>query len=103
MSHLQIVYRPFKNEILHAIVTSVTEIGFHCKAGPVVIFVANAQEVMPEDLHFDQPPDGQACYISEDDSLRIEKGSKVRVRVMAVHTGGQELTVVGSIKDDYLG
>ena len=47
-----ILFRPFTNEVLDAIVTSASdETGFFSKVGPLVIFVS--RHAMPEDISFD--------------------------------------------------
>lgn len=39
ISYLAVVYRPFKNEVVDAIVTAVDQIGFRCEAGPLKMIV----------------------------------------------------------------
>ncbi|GLT28270.1 hypothetical protein SLA2020_032140 [Shorea laevis] len=45
-----VVFRPFKGEILEAVVTMVNKMGFFAEAGPVQIFVSN--HLIPDDMKF---------------------------------------------------
>ncbi|KAL0925942.1 hypothetical protein M5K25_004319 [Dendrobium thyrsiflorum] len=45
-----VVFRPFKGEILEAVVTMVNKMGFFAEAGPVQIFVSN--HLIPDDMEF---------------------------------------------------
>ncbi|KAF5727364.1 DNA-directed RNA polymerase II subunit RPB7 isoform X2 [Tripterygium wilfordii] len=62
-----VVFRPFKGEILEAVVTMVNKMGFFAEAGPVQIFVSN--HLIPDDMEFqpgDTPnyttSDGSVCF-----------------------------------------
>ena len=46
MSFRAVVFRPFRNEILDAVVTSLEPLGFWCTAGPLRIFV-NKEVLIP--------------------------------------------------------
>ncbi|KAI7740717.1 hypothetical protein M8C21_023528, partial [Ambrosia artemisiifolia] len=45
-----VVFRPFKGEILEAVVSMVNKMGFFAEAGPVQIFVSN--HLIPDDMEF---------------------------------------------------
>jgi DNA-directed RNA polymerase II subunit RPB7 len=36
-----IVFKPFRNEVINVIVTSVNKMGFYCEAGPLSLFVSS--------------------------------------------------------------
>lgn len=96
-----VLMRPFKNEVLDAIVTSASdEKGFMCRVGPLEIFVSGHR--MPEDMSFDfQLGD---CWVSEDGAVEIKEGSIVRVRIIGVNDAGSDVLVaMGCIQDKCLG
>jgi DNA-directed RNA polymerase subunit E'/Rpb7 len=52
VSYLALLFRPFTNEVLDAVVTSASdETGFFSRVGPLVVFVS--RYAMPEDISFD--------------------------------------------------
>lgn len=62
-----IVFRPFKGEVLDAIVYNVSKMGFFAQAGPLEIFVST--HLIPTDYAFssvDEP-----CFVSEDSMVRV--------------------------------
>jgi len=98
-----IVFRPFKGEVLDAIVTVVNKLGFFAEVGPLQVFVS--KHVIPADMHFD-PQSNPACYISQisdEQPVQIQKDSQVRLRVLGVRVDASEIFAVGTIKEDYLG
>jgi len=95
-----IVFRPFKGEILDAVVTQVNKMGFFAEAGPLQIFVS--RQLMPSDMNFD-PHSTPACFVSEDGTVKVEKDTEVRVKIVGTRVDATEIFSIGSIKDDYLG
>lgn len=93
--------RPFKNEVLDAIVSSASnEHGFHCQVGPLPIFVSYLQ--MPDDIKFYHITGD--CWKSEDETIEIRNGSKVRLRIIGTSAPEDtELYATGSIKEACLG
>lgn len=97
-----IVFRPFLNEVLDAIVTSVNNFGFSCSVGGMLdIFV-----------HRDNFPSGNPedpsrfvdnAWISDDDSVHLRKDCGVRVRLVSMKFMNSNITGIGSIKDDFCG
>lgn len=94
-----IVCRPYKGEVVDAVVTSVNKMGFFADAGPLNIFVSN--HLIPEDWEFNAI--GDPCYQSPEADARIMEGCEVRVRIMGTKIDQQDIFCIGSIKDDYLG
>jgi DNA-directed RNA polymerase II subunit RPB7 len=90
-----IVFRPFKGEVLDAIVTEVSKMGFFASAGPLTIFVSTS--MIPPEMRFEQN-----SFTSEE-GVKIEKDSEVRLRIIGIRIDATEIVGVGSIKDDYLG
>eukprot|EP00249_Psilotum_nudum_P010133 c22353_g1_i1 orf=169-702(+) len=94
-----VVFRPFKGEILESVVTMVNKMGFFAEAGPVQIFVSN--HLIPDDMEFqsgDIP-----CYATSDGSVRIQKDSEVRLKIVGTRVDATEIFCIGTIKDDFLG
>ncbi|KAJ3307130.1 DNA-directed RNA polymerase II subunit [Kappamyces sp. JEL0829] len=57
-----IVFKPFKNQVVDAVVTTVNKIGFWCEVGPLKVFVS--QKLIPEYLQFDAAANPPA-YVSQ--------------------------------------
>ncbi|XP_024527824.1 DNA-directed RNA polymerase II subunit RPB7 isoform X1 [Selaginella moellendorffii] len=115
-----VVFRPFKGEILEGVVTLVNKMGFFAEAGPVQIFVSNhvsllkfvcsssfslnnleSLQLIPDDMSFqsgDVP-----CYETSDSSVRIQKDSEVRLKIVGTRVDATEIFCIGTIKDDFLG
>ncbi|GAV78312.1 S1 domain-containing protein/SHS2_Rpb7-N domain-containing protein [Cephalotus follicularis] len=94
-----VVFRPFKGEILEAVVTMVNKMGFFAEAGPVQIFVSN--HLIPDDMEFqsgDMPN-----YTTSDGSVKIQKDSEVRLKIIGTRVDATEIFCIGTIKDDFLG
>jgi DNA-directed RNA polymerase II subunit RPB7 len=94
-----VVFRPFRNEVLDAVVTTAVNFGFYCKVGPLQIFVS--RHMLPDDVkNFDHD---RSSWISDDKEVEIRAGCGVRLRLMSVEIYQNNITAVASIKDDYLG
>ena len=65
-----ILLRPFKNEVLDAIVDDVSELGVFTSVGPLHIFVS--RHAMPEDLQNGFDADSDA-WLSDDKEVEIKK------------------------------
>ncbi|CAN7140284.1 unnamed protein product, partial [Brassica rapa subsp. narinosa] len=92
-----VVFRPFKGQILEAVVTLVNKMGFFAEAGPVQIFVS--KHLIPDDMEFqagDMPK-----YTTSDGSVKIQKECEVRLKIIGTRVDATEIFCVGTIKDDY--
>jgi len=94
-----LVLRPFKNEVMDTLVTSVNKMGFFAEAGPLQIFVSS--HLIPEDFEYSQLD--EPAFVSGDEEVRIQAGTEVRLRIVGTRTDASEIFCVGSIKDNYLG
>lgn len=96
-----VMMRPFKNEVLDAVVTSASDVeGFTCSVGPLEIFVS--RHCIPDDMHFSF--ETSDCWISEDGAVEIKEESIVRLRIIGVDDiGADKIIATGSIKDGFLG
>jgi DNA-directed RNA polymerase II subunit RPB7 len=99
-----LVFNPFVNEVLPAVVTSITAQGIFVNAGPCEMMIF--QTYIPETYQYYDPPDGMPCYIAryenEPDS-RIEVDTSIRVRVVTIKRAADKITVLAAIDADYLG
>eukprot|EP00033_Pygsuia_biforma_P002330 GCRY01002578.1.p1 GENE.GCRY01002578.1~~GCRY01002578.1.p1 ORF type:complete len:171 (-),score=20.33 GCRY01002578.1:69-581(-) len=93
-----VVYKPFRGEVVDAVVTQVNKFGFFAEAGPFRVFVS--EKVIPMDIKFDHE---NSCYVSADQSIRIGKDNEVRLKVMGNRVDQNEIYAVGTIAEDYLG
>lgn len=94
-----IVCRPYKHEVLDAVVTSVNKMGFFAQAGPLQLFIT--QHLIPEEFEFDTLDDNS--WISSDQMTRIQMGTHVRVRIVGIKYDPTEVFCIATMKDDYLG
>lgn len=101
VTYLAVIFRPFKNEILPAHVTLVNQNGIFASAGPLEIFVSN--KMMPDDLEYTAPENGLPTYYSESEDVRIKQGSPIRVKIVGIRQALQQISAVGTIKEDFLG
>ncbi|KAI9505812.1 DNA-directed RNA polymerase II subunit [Coemansia spiralis] len=93
-----ILFRPFKNEVMDAVVSTVNHMGFFAKAGPLEIFVS--QVLIPADMKFN-PHSNPPSYQSEEQ--KIEVGTLVRVKISGARVDATAIFAIGTIKEDYLG
>eukprot|EP00924_Labyrinthula_sp_SR-Ha-C_P005654 snap_masked-scaffold_14-processed-gene-1.9-mRNA-1 protein AED:0.02 eAED:0.02 QI:0/-1/0/1/-1/1/1/0/169 len=94
-----VVFRPFRHEVVDAVVGVCHELGFFCHAGPLEIFVSHRtmQEDMQNFSHEEQK------WVTDDRTVEIMAGVAVRVRIMNLRIESNKIFAVGTLKDDYLG
>jgi len=95
-----IAFRPFKGQVLDAVVTEVNKFGFFAEAGPMNLFVSN--QLISDDMKFESI-DNANRYVSSDKSVSVQKNGEVRVRVVGMRIDAQEIFCVATMKEDYLG
>ncbi|KAJ2721631.1 DNA-directed RNA polymerase II subunit [Coemansia sp. Benny D115] len=93
-----ILFKPFRNEVMDAVVTTVNKVGFFANAGPLNIFVA--QMLIPADMEYDQHSNPPSFH---NDEVKIETGTLVRVKISGTRIDATEIYAIGTIKEDYLG
>jgi len=98
VSYKAIVFRPFKNEIVDAVVTEVNKMGFMAEVGPLQVFVS--KHLIPADMTFDPT---ENCYTAEDESVKISNNDEVRLKIVGTRVDATEIFAIGSIKEDFLG
>ncbi|DBA73102.1 hypothetical protein WJX79_000646 [Trebouxia sp. C0005] len=94
-----LVFRPFKGEVLDAVVLSVNKMGFFADAGPLQIFVS--QHLIPS--HYRVEITDDAAFESEENAPPIKAGASVRVRLMGLKAEANQLFCVATIAEDFLG
>ncbi|RDX60619.1 hypothetical protein CR513_61219 [Mucuna pruriens] len=77
------VFRPFKGEILEAVVTMVNKL-------------------IPDDVEF-QTGDMPNYTTSDGSYVKIQKDSAVRLKIIGTRVDATEIFCIGTIKDDFLG
>ncbi|KAJ1950037.1 DNA-directed RNA polymerase II subunit [Linderina macrospora] len=93
-----IVFKPYKNEVVDAVVSTVNKMGFFADVGPLQVFVS--QHLIPADMEFD-PNGNPPSYHSEEQ--KVEKGTLVRIKIVGTRIDATEIFAIGTIKEDYLG
>lgn len=93
-----VVWKPFKGEVMDAIVSNVTKMGVFADAGPLSVFIS--KHSVPNDMNYN-PNSNPPCYESEEQV--IEKGCRIRLKIVGIRTDVNEIFAIGSIKEDYLG
>ncbi|KAJ3126858.1 DNA-directed RNA polymerase II subunit [Nowakowskiella sp. JEL0407] len=94
-----VVFKPFKNQVVDGITTTVNKMGFFADIGPLQCFA------IPPYLQFD-PASNPPAFVGttqETQDIRIEKGTKVRIRLVGIRVDQSEIFATGSIKEHFLG
>ncbi|CAL4124844.1 unnamed protein product, partial [Meganyctiphanes norvegica] len=95
-----IVFRPFKGEVLDAVVTQINKIGLFCEIGPMQCFIS--RHSIPQDLEFD-PNSNPPCYKSRDEEVVIQQDDEIRVKIVGTRVDATDIFAIGTLMDDYLG
>lgn len=93
-----VVWKPFKGEVVDGVVTTVNKMGFFADVGPLSVFIST--HLIPSDMSYN-PSANPPAYVSPDEN--IERGSRVRLKIVGTRTDVNEIYAIGSIKEDYLG
>ncbi len=93
-----VVWKPFKGEVVDAVVSSVNSMGFFADVGPLSVFIS--KHLIPNDMKY-TPSHTPPAYISEDQV--VMKSSKVRIKIIGTRSDVNSISAIGSIKEDYLG
>ncbi|CAN0910776.1 DNA-directed RNA polymerase II subunit RPB7 [Linum grandiflorum] len=94
-----VMFRPVKGEIVEAVVTIVMISGFLAEAGPVQIFVST--KLMPDDMQLQNGDNPN--YTTSDGSVKIQKDTEVRLKIVGSNVDLAEIFCIGTINDDFLG
>lgn len=100
VQYTALLLRPFMNEVLDAVVSQCNPLGFFAFAGPLRIFVSKHR--MHEDMLHGYNAE-KDCWTSDDDEVVISTGSGVRLKIIGRTVEQNNITAIGTIKDNYLG
>ncbi|XP_062510507.1 DNA-directed RNA polymerase II subunit RPB7 [Corticium candelabrum] len=95
-----IVFRPFKGEVLDAVVTQVNKVGLFTEAGPLTCFIS--RHSIPSDMEFD-PDSNPPCYKTQDEDVVIQQDDEIRLRIVGTRVDANDIFAVGTLMEDYLG
>ncbi|KII65209.1 DNA-directed RNA polymerase II subunit RPB7 [Thelohanellus kitauei] len=95
-----VVFRPFKGEVLDAVVEKVNNVGIFAQAGPLMCFISRYN--IPDTIQFD-PSGGQPCYKSQNEESVIKEGDAIRLRLINIRVELNEISAAATIREDYLG
>jgi DNA-directed RNA polymerase II subunit RPB7 len=93
-----IIFKPYKGEVVDAIVVNVNKMGFFAEVGPLTVFVSS--HMIPSDMKFD-PTSNPPAFVSEDQV--IDKSCRVRLKILGLRMDVTEIHAIGTVKEDYLG
>ncbi|KAI1290067.1 DNA-directed RNA polymerase II subunit RPB7 [Halotydeus destructor] len=95
-----IVFRPFKGEVLDAVVTQVNKVGIFTEIGPLSCFIS--RHSIPADMEFDaksSPP----CYKTADEDMIIQQDDEIRLKIVGTRVDATDIFAIGTLMDDFLG
>uniref|UniRef100_A0A8C5S7S0 DNA-directed RNA polymerase subunit n=1 Tax=Laticauda laticaudata TaxID=8630 RepID=A0A8C5S7S0_LATLA len=95
-----IVFRPFKGEVVDAIVTQVNKVGLFTEIGPMSCFIS--RHSIPSEMEYDtnsNPP----CYKTVDEDIVIQPEDNIRLKIVGTRVDKNDIFAIGSLMDDYLG
>lgn len=100
LQYQAIVFRPFKGEVLNAVVKNVVQHGFFAEAGPLTVFVSH--HLLPDEMRYNAMRESWRSEEIEN-AEEITKDSSVRLRILGLKIEATTISATGSIKDDWLG
>lgn len=95
-----IVFRPFKGQVIDAIVDQVNKIGIFCNIGPMSCFIS--RHCIPPEFEF-EPDSVPPCYKNSDESIVIKNEDHIRLRIIGIRVEKKDLFAIGTLMDDFLG
>ncbi|KAK0078448.1 hypothetical protein PV327_005062 [Microctonus hyperodae] len=95
-----IVFRPFKGEVLDAIVTQVNKVGMFAEIGPLSCFISHHS--IPAEMQF-CPNVSPPCYKSKEEDVVIQADDEIRLKIVGTRVDAGGIFAIGTLMDDYLG
>lgn len=89
-----IVFRPFKGEVLDAIVTQINKVGIFTEIGPLSCFIS--RHSIPADMEFD-PNANPPCYKTKDDEMIINQDDEIRVKIVGIRVDATDIFAIGKL------
>ncbi|KAH8399126.1 hypothetical protein KR215_002850, partial [Drosophila sulfurigaster] len=101
-----IVFRPFKGEVLDAVVKQINKVGMFAEIGPLSCFISHHASFssisIPADMQF-CPNGNPPCYKSKDEDVVISGEDKIRLKIVGTRVDATGIFAIGTLMDDYLG
>ncbi|KAF2750597.1 DNA-directed RNA polymerase II 19 kDa polypeptide [Sporormia fimetaria CBS 119925] len=94
-----IVWKPYKNEVVDGVVTSVVRTGFFVDVGSLKAFVSSS--MIPSSITFD--PNATPQHWTDNGDQTIEKGTNVRIKIKGLRHEVDQMFAICTMKEDYLG
>eukprot|EP01126_Amoeba_proteus_P064584 TRINITY_DN9062_c1_g1_i3.p1 TRINITY_DN9062_c1_g1~~TRINITY_DN9062_c1_g1_i3.p1 ORF type:complete len:166 (+),score=11.70 TRINITY_DN9062_c1_g1_i3:187-684(+) len=95
VTYKAIIFRPFRNEVIDAVVSRIDTIGIHFRAGPVQGLIPRSDR---SDMTYDQSVTAYSIP-----KYKLTEGDHIRLRVVYLTLHATELFDLGTIDADYLG
>lgn len=95
-----IVFRPFKGQVLDAVVTQVNKVGLFTEIGPLSCFIS--RHSIPSDMQFD-PNSTPHCYKTADEDVVIQQDDEIRIKIVGLRVDATDIFAIGTLMDDFLG
>nr|UXY87179.1 RNA polymerase II RPB7 subunit-like protein [Cryptomonas sp.] len=99
ISYKALTFRAFRGEILNAIVTNITKLGFFCESGSLQIFIS--KQFIPRSYQYNDSIKCFQNYVYEND--KIKKDTLIRVRIIGLREDSNYTQAIGNIDEKYLG
>nr|CDS33841.1 DNA directed rna polymerase II 19 kDa polypeptide [Hymenolepis microstoma] len=100
-----VVFRPFKGEVIDAVVTQVNKVGVFAEAGPLNIFISKYS--IPNNVKFEGAEPNENTNEDEgeeeEETQVIQLEDRIRVRIIGLRVDSSAIFAVGTLMDDYLG
>uniref|UniRef100_A0A915EZ64 DNA-directed RNA polymerase II subunit RPB7 n=1 Tax=Echinococcus canadensis TaxID=519352 RepID=A0A915EZ64_9CEST len=114
-----IVFRPFKGEVIDAVVTQINKVGVFAEAGPLSIFISKYS--IPQNIKFEgaEPTNENANEDDEEEEVKLDSfcdfilftdfthivqmEDRIRLRIIGLRVDASAIFAVGTLMDDYLG
>ncbi|KIH47254.1 RNA polymerase Rpb7 protein [Ancylostoma duodenale] len=90
-----IVFRPFKGQVVDAVVNQVNKVGIFCDIGPLSCFIS--RHCIPPDMEFD-PNSNPPCYKTEDETSIIKQDDEIRVYFILATMGLLDLAMFDELR-----
>uniref|UniRef100_A0A8W8HZI9 DNA-directed RNA polymerase II subunit RPB7 n=1 Tax=Magallana gigas TaxID=29159 RepID=A0A8W8HZI9_MAGGI len=83
-----IVFRPFKGEVLDAVVTQVNKVGLFTEIGPLSCFVS--RHSIPANMEFD-PNSNPPCYKNKEEDEVIQQDDEIRLKIVGTRVDAKDI------------
>ncbi|XP_043931603.1 DNA-directed RNA polymerase II subunit RPB7 isoform X1 [Protopterus annectens] len=90
-----IVFRPFKGEVVDAVVTQVNKVGLFTEIGPMSCFIS--RHSIPSEMEFD-PNSNPPCYKTVDEDIVIQQDDEIRLKIVGTRVDKNDIAL--SAKSD---